>query len=173
MAKKRKTQTTSNAERNARSWPKGEKLKMLESHEELFHKDRSAMYSHATEEFVQTWGYDLPPDVIPEPGVDYKPEDINTFPEGLLRGEEMKRRNNYKRKLRKRIINWANYHFRLKHVKSDEKLVSMVSKTIRDLREEVPQKKTDLQRYQELHYQGRVTPVEAPSTHQPLAQPKA
>ncbi|KAK7032444.1 hypothetical protein VNI00_013002 [Paramarasmius palmivorus] len=150
------TKKKSSGGANSRSWPKGEKLKMLERYEEMFHKNRSSMYNQATAEFVETWGYDHEPEDVLDPEVSYAPPDINTFAEGTPRGVEMKRRINYKKKLKKRIINFANYHFRLKHVKSDEKLMSMISKTVRNLREDVPRKKSDLQYYQEMHYQDRV-----------------
>ncbi|KAK7017862.1 hypothetical protein VNI00_018566 [Paramarasmius palmivorus] len=153
---KKKTSEGSEEINNSRSWPKGPKLEMLKRYEQMYHQDRSAMYNHATDEFLATWGYNLLPEDLPEPGVDYAPPDINTFAKGTIRGEEVKRRAKRRKAVKKRIINWASYRFRLKYIKSDAKLVGMISKTVRDLREEVPRKKTDVQRYQELYYQDRV-----------------
>ncbi|KAK7045512.1 hypothetical protein VNI00_007344 [Paramarasmius palmivorus] len=154
--KKQNTNTNDEDGNNNRSWPKGKKRVMLEKYEEMFNTNRSAMYNQATDEFIRTWGYKLPPEVAPEPDVDYTPPDINTFPEGAERGKEVKSRSTHRRKVKKKIINWANYHFRHKLAKSDQKLVSMITETVRELREEVPRKKTDVQRYQELHYADRV-----------------
>ncbi|EEB89091.1 hypothetical protein MPER_12857, partial [Moniliophthora perniciosa FA553] len=98
------------------------------------------------------------PETAPEEGVDYKPPDINTFPEGPLRTAEESHRKGFTAKLKKRIMAFALYHFVNKHLKGSEKLVAKTCDTFRDLREEQPRKKTDLQRYQELHYEERVKP---------------
>jgi hypothetical protein len=157
-----------------RSWAKGEKKKVLKRYEAMFHTNRSAMYNQATDELLQKWGYVLPLEEIPTPGVDYRPPDINSFPDDGTRAAEIQKRSIYRRKVRKvrrsscaleyltqlgflqRVINWASYHYRHKLAKSDNKLMKMVVNTVRDLREDVPRKKSDLQRYQELHYEGRV-----------------
>jgi hypothetical protein len=167
---------SANQQKARASWAKGEKFTMLSGYKEKFLECPGDMYKSATDAFIDKWGYDLAPEVAPVDETDYSSPDINTFAEGPVRNAEIKRRADFRKKLKKvssgveisevnvdlpiaqRIINWASYHFKLKHIKTDEKLVAMTCKTFRDLREDVPRKKCDFQRYQELHYHDRVKP---------------
>ncbi|ESK81676.1 hypothetical protein Moror_5458, partial [Moniliophthora roreri MCA 2997] len=74
------------------------------------------MYRHVMDEFIE-----IPPD-------------INTFPQRPLWNAESDCCQGFKKKLKKHIMNWANYYFKLRLIK----------------------KKTNIQRYQELHYENHI-----------------
>lgn len=67
--------------------------------EDLFRTNRSAMYTQATMQFIQRWGYDLLPEDEPDPDVTYSVQDINDFPAGDERQEEEERRSQFKKTL--------------------------------------------------------------------------
>ncbi|KAJ8090821.1 hypothetical protein PM082_024734 [Marasmius tenuissimus] len=133
------------------SWPKGEKLALLQGFEELFHKDSGSMYKQATAALIAKFGYD-PPEAAPVEGKDYSVRDINTY-EGQARIDEEEERQRYKQKLHKQITNWAQYHWARKKVDMDG--VTQLFLGVLDVAGSAPRKPQERQYYMRQHYNDR------------------
>ncbi|KAL0058162.1 hypothetical protein AAF712_015169 [Marasmius tenuissimus] len=141
--------------RGRAEWPKGKKLELLLGLENLFRESHPRMYSKATQDFIDKWGYDLDPDVEPEEGKDYTPRDINDFAEGKERDEEEAKRRDFQRTLREaqQIANWARYRWTRK--KMDSASIATLLKTVGTLQETQPRRAREVQYYQQKYYKQK------------------
>ncbi|KAL0573150.1 hypothetical protein V5O48_008816 [Marasmius crinis-equi] len=139
--------------RGREQWPKGAKLLLLEGLEDVWRADPGCMYTQATNKFIDCWGYDLVPDQAPDPNATYVTPDINTFTGDAKVAEEL-RREKFREELKKKISNWARYHWGKK--KKDGAGLSALMKSLLHMSVALPRRPQERQFYQSMYWEERL-----------------
>ncbi|KAF9256113.1 hypothetical protein L218DRAFT_1081501 [Marasmius fiardii PR-910] len=91
-----------------------EKVELMQSAREVFDEDPRAYLDIVEKRYTDKYGFNLSFYAVPEDGKDYSPLGIETFSEGTEREAEKKRREVFRKELRKKQIQWARQKWKYK-----------------------------------------------------------
>ncbi|KAK7025584.1 hypothetical protein VNI00_015877 [Paramarasmius palmivorus] len=135
-----------------------EKVKIMESHTQLYQQNPKKYYDVVEQEFINKYGYKLDFYDTPEPGKDYTPPSINTFPEGPLRKTEVDDRRKARKKLRSKQSAWARNKWNRKRNARNNPVVEKMLKVVCKMANPFPRKLSNVQAYQKFRYKDHMRP---------------